>query len=34
MYFDKKIKIKVSVLVLRVLNEEYCLSIFMLATFP
>lgn len=32
MYFDRKIKIKVNVLVLRVLKEKYHLYIFMLAT--
>lgn len=32
MYYDRKIKIKVNVFVLRVLNEEYHLYIFMLAT--
>lgn len=34
MYFDRKMKIKVNVLVLRVLNEEYNLYIFTLAILP
>lgn len=34
MYYDRKIKIKVNVFVLRVLNEEYHLYTFMLATLP